>query len=159
MGADIAVVLSLAGVAVTLVDIGEDQLDLARARMQASVATLSDNDLVTQEQATEAFQIVSGTTDRADGVENADFVVESVPEDLVLKRDIFAALDSEAPPEAILTSNTSSLSITRSLLASYRLPRGPRSTSITLMVTVMVAPASGGLAAVTSTVYVFSPDS
>ncbi len=112
MGADIAVVLSLAGVAVTLVDIGEDQLDLARTRMQASVATLSDNDLVTQEQATEAFQIVSGTTDRAEGVENAEFVVESVPEDLVLKREIFAALDSEAPPEAILTSNTSSLSIT-----------------------------------------------
>ena len=55
---------------------------------------------------------MSGTTDRADGVKNADFVVESVPEDLVLKRDIFAALDSEAPPEAILTSNTSSLSIT-----------------------------------------------
>ena len=51
MGADIAVVLALAGVAVTLVDVGEDQLNLARARMKASVATLSDNDLVTQEQA------------------------------------------------------------------------------------------------------------
>lgn len=120
MGADIAVVLSLAGIAVVLVDISDDQLALAQTRIRASMTTLVESQLVTQEQAAQALRNVGGTVDRAAAVENTDFVVESVPEDLALKLDIFAALDVEAPPEAILTSNTSSLSITAMADATRR---------------------------------------
>ena len=120
MGADIAVVLSLAGIAVTLVDIHEDKLELAQARMRASMDSLIDCHLATQAQAEEALRTVSGTTNRATAVEHTEFVVESVPEDLSLKQEIFAALDAEAPPEAILTSNTSSLSITAMAGATER---------------------------------------
>ncbi len=121
MGADIAVVLSLAGMAVTLVDISEEQLALARTRMRTSMTTLREHELTSAAQAARALENVSGTTDRAAAVERTQFVVESVPEDLTLKRQIFAALDTEAPPEAILTSNTSSLSIT-ALAAATRRP-------------------------------------
>ena len=103
MGADIAVVLSLAGIAVALVDICKSQLELAQARMRASMDSLVECQLATQAQAEEALRIVSGTTNRATAVEHTEFVVESVPEDLSLKQGIFAALDAEAPPEAILT--------------------------------------------------------
>ena len=120
MGADIAVVLSLAGIAVTLVDISNDQLTLADTRTRASMATLVASRLVSHEQAAQALRSVAGTLDRAAAVKNTDFVVESVPEDLGLKQDIFAALDGEAPPEAILTSNTSSLSITAMADATRR---------------------------------------
>lgn len=120
MGADIAVVLTLAGIAVTLVDITDDHLALARERMQSSMESLRESELASREQAGQALQLVSGTTDRSAAVAETDFVVESVPEDLALKKEIFSGLDAEAPPEAILTSNTSSLSITAMAAATRR---------------------------------------
>ncbi len=121
MGADIAVVLALAGMAVTLVDISDEQLALANVRMKTSLTTLSEHEIITGEQGARALENASGTTDRAAAVKRTEFVVESVPEDLALKQAIFAALDAEAPPAAILASNTSSLSIT-ALAAATRRP-------------------------------------
>lgn len=120
MGADIAVVLTLSGIAVTLVDLSDDHLQLSLERMCVSMESLGKANLATEAQTGQALQIVNGTTDRAAAVANTEFVVESVPEDLALKREIFAALDTEAPPEAILTSNTSSLSITAMAAATRR---------------------------------------
>ncbi len=121
MGADIAAVLALAGIDVTLIDINEDQLALAQVRMRTSMAALSENGLVAAEEAAHALERVSGTLDRAAALQTSDFVVETVYEDLQLKQEIFAALDAEAPPGAVLTSNTSSLSIT-ALAAATRRP-------------------------------------
>ena len=120
MGADIAVVLTLSGIAVTLVDLSDDHLQLALERMRVSMESLRKANLATGAEVGQALQMVSGTTDRAAAVANTEFVVESVPEDLALKRELFAALDAEAPPEAILTSNTSSLSITAMAAATRR---------------------------------------
>ncbi len=52
-----------------------------------------------------------------DGLEGADLVVEAVPERLELKREIFQVMDESTPRQAILASNTSSISITR--IASF----------------------------------------
>ena len=120
MGADIGAVLALAGIAVTLVDIDDERLALARARMRASLDTLCEFNLIESQQADNALDSVSGTLDRAAAAAATDFVVESVPEDLALKQEIFAALDAEAPPTAILTSNTSSLSISALAAATQR---------------------------------------
>ncbi len=120
MGADIAAVLALAGIDVTLIDIDDDQLTLAQARMRTSMTTLSENGLVAAEEAAHALERVEGTLDRAAALNSADFVVETVFEDLQLKQGIFAAMDAEAQPEAILTSNTSSLSITALAAATKR---------------------------------------
>ena len=122
MGADIAVVLTLSGITVELVDITDDRLTLAQERMRVSMDSLCEAGLATRQQAEQALSLVSGTTDRSAAVAHTDFVVESVPEDLALKKKIFAGLDAEAPPEAILTSNTSSLSIT-ALAAATRRPQ------------------------------------
>jgi 3-hydroxyacyl-CoA dehydrogenase len=121
MGADIALVLALAGVAVTLLDISNDQLALAQTRMETSAATLVENDIIDQEQVSQGLQAVSGTLDLTAAIKDSDFVVETVFEDLAVKQQVFAALDAEAPPEAILASNTSSLSIT-ALGAATRRP-------------------------------------
>ena len=120
MGADIAVVLTLSGIAVTLVDLSDDHLQRALERMRVSMESLRKANLATEAEVGQALQKVNGTTDRAAAVANTEFVVESVPEDLALKREIFAGLDAEAPPEAILTSNTSSLSITNMAAATRR---------------------------------------
>jgi 3-hydroxybutyryl-CoA dehydrogenase len=52
-----------------------------------------------------------GATELAEAVRDADLVIEAVPERIELKREIFAALDRAARPDAILASNTSSLSV------------------------------------------------
>jgi 3-hydroxybutyryl-CoA dehydrogenase len=60
----------------------------------------------------EALNRISTVTSLEDGVEDAQLVVEAVPEKLDLKERIFRTLDEEAPAEAILATNTSSISIT-----------------------------------------------
>ena len=55
---------------------------------------------------------VEGSTDEAASVAAADIVIESVPEDLAMKQELFARWDAIAKPETVLASNTSSLSIT-----------------------------------------------
>jgi 3-hydroxybutyryl-CoA dehydrogenase len=54
---------------------------------------------------------IEATNDRAVAVREADVIVEAAPEDLAMKRSIFASLAKEAPPHALLGSNTSSISI------------------------------------------------
>lgn len=63
--------------------------------------------------ALEASAILARITPTAglNALSAADVVVEAAPEDLALKRDLFAQLDTVCPPETILASNTSSLSI------------------------------------------------
>jgi 3-hydroxybutyryl-CoA dehydrogenase len=55
-----------------------------------------------------------------EAVSGADLVIEAVPEDMKLKLEVFRALDTAAPPHAILASNTSSLSITEMAGATAR---------------------------------------
>jgi 3-hydroxybutyryl-CoA dehydrogenase len=58
------------------------------------------------------FANIRTTLDMRTGVESAGLVIESVPENLAIKRDVFAKLDALAPPETILASNSSSLRVT-----------------------------------------------
>jgi 3-hydroxybutyryl-CoA dehydrogenase len=59
-----------------------------------------------------ALARIRTTTDLAEGVSDADLIVEAVPENEGVKADLFAGLDLHAPDDAILASNTSSISIT-----------------------------------------------
>ena len=59
-----------------------------------------------------ALARLSMATDLCDAVEGAQLVVEAVPESMALKRSVFAAIEAAAPEEAILATNTSSLSVT-----------------------------------------------
>ncbi|KPJ54419.1 MAG: hypothetical protein AMJ37_00630 [Dehalococcoidia bacterium DG_18] len=63
---------------------------------------------------------IKGTTDISQAVKNADFVIESVAENLDIKKEVFKKLDENAPANAILASNSSQLNITEMASATNR---------------------------------------
>lgn len=111
MGPGIAVSLALGGVETTIVsrtaEGAGNGLDTARGQ----IATIAENGLCTADEAAAANARLSASADLEAAVATADFVSESAPENLALKQELFATLDRVAPPEAILTTNTSGLSI------------------------------------------------
>jgi 3-hydroxybutyryl-CoA dehydrogenase len=112
MGPGIALTLALGGVRTTLLSRGAESAahGIHRARNHASA--LSANELVEPVAVERALQCLTPSTDFEASISGADLVIESGPEDLVWKQDIFARMDAIARPGAILASNTSGLSIT-----------------------------------------------
>jgi 3-hydroxybutyryl-CoA dehydrogenase len=111
MGRGIARVAAAAGFAVRLHDLSED---VVRAALEAIRAGL-DRDVargkVARAEAAATLKRLSPAADLEEAATGAELVIESVPESLELKRRIFGELDRLAPREALLASNTSSLSI------------------------------------------------
>jgi 3-hydroxyacyl-CoA dehydrogenase len=118
MGGEIAQVIASSGVDVVLKDVEKkfvDQgLEKAQQVTQAQLGGLVKKEKITQEDAdTQAEEIVgriTGTTEY-EGFGDVDFVVEAVPERMQIKQSVFAELDAVTPGHAILSSNTSALSI------------------------------------------------
>jgi 3-hydroxyacyl-CoA dehydrogenase len=127
MGGEIAQVIAASGVEVVLKDIEQKFVDtgLAKARdvTQAQLGGLVAKEKITQEDADRQLEgltgRIMGATDY-DGFGDVDFVVEAVPERMQIKQAVFAELDSVTPGHAILSSNTSSLSITEMADATSR---------------------------------------
>ncbi len=111
MGAGIAETALSHGFAVVLYDVSEEILTRARERIRDGLARQVRHGRLTAEDAEKALARLRLTTD-LDELGLAGLIIEAAPEDLTLKRDLFARLDRAAPPAAILASNTSSLSIT-----------------------------------------------
>jgi len=111
MGTGIAQVAATSGFEVILNDVGEDFLQLSMKIMDKSLSKLKEKGKIEEERDTILGRIKTTTT-LAD-VKEVDFVVEAVFEDFGVKKDIIEELDKLLPPEVILTSNTSSISITR----------------------------------------------
>ena len=109
MGAGIAQSFATAGFDVTLVDVGQAQLDRGLATIQSSLAKLEEKKKLPGPAAEIAARITS-TTDIA-ALGDAGLVVEAAFEDPTLKAELFAKLDRVAPRGVILASNTSSISI------------------------------------------------
>ena len=109
MGAGIAQSFATAGFDVTLVDIGQAQLDRGMKTVQASLAKLEEKKKLPGPAAEIVARITSTTDIGALG--DAGLVVEAAFEDPTLKADLFAKLDHVAPRGVILASNTSSISI------------------------------------------------
>ncbi len=112
MGPGIAVTLALGGVkAAILSRTGEGAAKgLATARQQ--LALLEANGLATAEKSQWALENITASTDFDDAISSADLVIESAPENMAFKQDLFARMDAIAKPGAVLASNTSGLSIT-----------------------------------------------
>jgi 3-hydroxyacyl-CoA dehydrogenase len=127
MGGEIAQVVASAGIPVVLKDVEQEFVDtgLQKARQvtEAQLGGLVKKEKITQEdserQREEILGRITGTTDY-DGFGDVDFVVEAVPERMEIKQAVFAELDEVTPGHAILTSNTSSLSITEMAEATLR---------------------------------------
>jgi len=112
MGNGIAHVLALHGRDVVLVDVDSDRLNEATSSIEQNLDRQVENDRIDAAEKSAALERLSTTTDTPDGVASVDFVVEAVPESRELKADVFGELDTHAPADAILASNTSSISIT-----------------------------------------------
>jgi 3-hydroxyacyl-CoA dehydrogenase len=127
MGGEIAQVIASAGTPVVLKDVDQgfvDQgLEKARGVTQGQLGGLVKKEKVTQEQADAQLEEITGRitgTLDYDGFGDVDFVVEAVPERMEIKRAVFAELDVVTPGHAILSSNTSSLSISEMGRATSR---------------------------------------
>ncbi|MFQ5694267.1 MAG: 3-hydroxyacyl-CoA dehydrogenase family protein [Nitrospinota bacterium] len=111
MGNGIALWFAKAKLDVSMRDVEQRFLDRARASQSQTLRALSAAGVVAKGDV-EAIQArIKGTTDLAEALQDADFVLEAVPEDLELKRSVFGELEKLAPPEIPLASNTSGISI------------------------------------------------
>jgi len=112
MGNGIAHVCAQAGLTVTLVDMNQDVLERALGTIFKNMDRQVKKELISAGEKDAATARITTATSMADAVGEAQLVVEAVPEKMELKESIFTEIDSEAPADAILASNTSSISIT-----------------------------------------------
>ena len=117
MGAGIAQVAAAAGMPVTLVDVGEEQLARALAGIGASLAKLASKG---QCDDPEAVLARIGTATELSAAADAGLAIEATSEDVALKLAIFRQLDAALAPGAVLASNTSSIPIGRLAAATGR---------------------------------------
>ncbi|MBA3046604.1 MAG: 3-hydroxybutyryl-CoA dehydrogenase [Candidatus Thermoplasmatota archaeon] len=112
MGAGIAQVASVAGYDVILSDIKQEFIDRGMGGIQKSLGKFVEKGKLAADVKDAALGRIRTTLDLAD-MKAADLFVEAVIEDLELKRKIFRQLDDVCPEHTILSSNTSSISITK----------------------------------------------
>ena len=110
MGSGIAQVAACSGKEVIMVDIKEELLQSGVSTISNSLDKLASKGRITDEQASSALSRIS-TSVSMDALSECDLVVEAIPEIPDLKFRTFNQLDSICKPEAILASNTSSISI------------------------------------------------
>jgi 3-hydroxybutyryl-CoA dehydrogenase len=113
MGNGIAHVFAQAGFKVTIVDISLSQLDKAVANIAKNFDRQIAKGTATEEQKKQALANINVHSNLNEGVKNAALVVEAATENVELKLQIFEQIDNLAPKEAILATNTSSISITK----------------------------------------------
>lgn len=113
MGNGICHVFAMNDIAVNLVEMNRELADKAVATIEKNLDRMVSKEKITTEQKVQALDKISTYTNTAEGVKEVDLVVEAVPENFELKKKVFAEVDKAAPEQAILASNTSSISITK----------------------------------------------
>jgi 3-hydroxyacyl-CoA dehydrogenase len=127
MGGEIAQVIAAAGIPVVLKDVEQKFVDLGLEKAEqvtkGQLGGLVAKEKISQEdadaQASEILGRISGTTEY-EGFGDVDFAIEAVPERMQIKQAVFAELDAVTPGHAILSSNTSSLSVSEMAEATGR---------------------------------------
>jgi 3-hydroxybutyryl-CoA dehydrogenase len=112
MGHGIAQLFAYAGHDVALTDASAEVLGGVQDRIRGGLERMAAQGLAEAGKIEPALARVRTVADLDDGAPGADFVVEAVSENLGLKQDVFARLDALCPPETILATNTSVMSIT-----------------------------------------------
>ena len=113
MGNGIAHTFAQFGFSVSLVDISEKALKEALLRISMNLDRQVKKEKITETEKSQTLRNIKTFTLLKNGVSSADLVVEAISENLDLKLSIFKELDEICPPETILASNTSSISITK----------------------------------------------
>ena len=123
MGNGIAHVFAQSGYQVNLIDISTEALDKALATIEKNLDRMVAKEKITQENKQSTLDNLSKITDLKKGVEAADLVVEAATENMDIKLSIFKDMDQHAPEHCILSTNTSSISITKIAAATNRADR------------------------------------
>ena len=120
MGHGIAQVTAMAGYQTRLTDTSPDALTAAMSRIVSNLTGAVNRNKITQMEADAAIARIVISSDLPTTVGDADLVIEAVAENLVVKEKLFQQLDAAVSDDAILATNTSSLSVTRIANASRR---------------------------------------
>ncbi len=113
MGNGIAHVFAQHGFKVTLIDIAQPQLDKAVATIAKNLDRMVAKEIIRKELKEKTLANISTAISIEQGVKNASLVIEAATEQTELKLRIFQQLDTSAPKDCVLASNTSSISITK----------------------------------------------
>ncbi|TCP84362.1 MULTISPECIES: 3-hydroxybutyryl-CoA dehydrogenase [unclassified Rhizobium] len=119
MGCGIAQVAAMAGYKVHLYDIAPDRIEAGLATINGNMARQVSSGKLTEDERKKALTLIKGSSDLTD-LSPADLVIEAATEDESIKRKIYVAVCPVLKPDAILATNTSSLSITRLASATDR---------------------------------------
>lgn len=110
MGRGIVEVCARAGLPVIVSEINQELLDKGMEALKTSLIKAAGRGQITEEDRDKAIALITGTTDMKD-FKDCDIVIEAAVENLELKKKIFTELDKICKPEAILSTNTSCLSV------------------------------------------------
>jgi len=111
MGHGIAQIFAQAGYLVSMKDIKQEFLDNAMAKVKESLRFVVDKGKMTQEAMDATLKNLTTTTDTAEAVKGAQIVIEAVPEIMDLKKKVFKELSDLSAKDAILATNTSTMSV------------------------------------------------
>jgi 3-hydroxybutyryl-CoA dehydrogenase len=120
MGRGIAHAASLGGFRVTLQDVGSGVLESALEEIQKEMQKAVERDRLDEGEMREGLERITTTESLEEAVEEADLVIEAVPEEMELKLEIFGKLDELCPERAMLATNTSTMSPTEIAAATSR---------------------------------------
>jgi len=113
MGNGIAHVFAQSNHKVHLIDISEEALENAKVVISKNLDRMIKKEKITEKDKADTLANIETFTDLAAGVSESDLIVEAATENLELKLKIFKQIDDAANPNAILATNTSSISITK----------------------------------------------
>ncbi len=112
MGHGIAQVSAMAGYNVAIRDIDQSFLDKAMEKIRWSLNKLVEKSKLSSKDAETILARISATVNMKEALSSCDLVIEAVPEDMNLKKNVFAEVDKLAPSSTVFASNTSTLPIT-----------------------------------------------
>lgn len=120
MGSGIAQVAAQAGFQVVMRDLEDKFLQQGLKSIKTSLHMMEEKGKLSSEEVSKILGRIKSTTDFEEAASDSDLVIEAIPENLDLKKQIFHELDETCPEHTILATNTSSLSITAIASATKR---------------------------------------
>ncbi len=113
MGHGIARMCALAGYSVIMTDLRQELLDNAMSKISKSLESMMSKGRITEADRDRVLNLdINTTTDAGEAVKGADVIIEAVPEIMDLKKRVFKAVSDIAGPDAVVATNTSTMSIT-----------------------------------------------
>ena len=113
MGNGIAHVFAQTNHKVNLIDVSEEALEKAKATIAKNLDRMIKKEKLSEADKENTLNNIHTITDLAKGVSDSDLIIEAATENLELKLSIFQQIDKASKPDAILATNTSSISITK----------------------------------------------